>query len=474
MFLYGGAAHLTARYGLEYGEAIVLWQAEKISVPTEAYHPIEQYPYMVFHYPPLFHVVSRVAGWATGDLLIGGRLVTYCSALAIMSALGVMVFRSQSSADPTARSVGALAAVLLPAALPNMRDWVPHMRVDMLGVMLSLLSMWAFIESRNRPGLRYLALVGFVAALYTKQILLSAPLAALVMTAKESRKEALKCAGLAVLMGSVPLIAMQFATNGQFVTHLFVHNQNAYTVRRAVEMTSTNAWETLPVLVLALAAVVSWLAGPRRPTGGPDGTDFTMRCWTTYLVFAFVMSWTSGKWGSASNYFLEFNLICCILAGLAVTRALDQSRRANTLATAAVGLLLVVAGTRWLPSTANYAFNFSAGSRALAAARDAEKRQALDIVRREPGPVFSWDLMVLMLAHKDIPLEPAIMFELTRAGKWDISPFLEQIRKGYYTLIVANSDTDWLSFDPVSEAMAAAYAPAEQFGSYRFYRPMRR
>ncbi len=475
LFLYGAAAQLTARYGLEFGEGIVLWQADKISSPSEAYHPIEHYPYMVFHYPPLFHVMSRIAGLATGDLLLGGRLVTLGSAIGIMFVLGVIVFRSQSAVtDRSARWTGAVVAALLPGVLPNMREWVPHMRVDMFGVMLSLLSMWTFIEGRKRPGLRYLAVVGFVAALFTKQTLLPAPLAALVITAIDNRKEALKCVGLAALVGSIPLSAMQYATGGQFATHLFFHNQNAYSVQRSVELIAANVWAILPVLALALAAVVLWLAENRRPTAGSDSTHFDMRCWSTYLVFAFAMSWTSGKWGSASNYFLEFNLICCILAGFLVTRAMDQSRRVPRLASVAVALLLVAAGTRWLPVIANSALQLSAGSRALVDSRSAEKRQALEIVRREPGPVFSWDLMVLMLAQKEIPLEPAIMFELSRAGKWDIAPFLEQIQQSYYTLIVTNADAGWLINEAVSQAMASAYEPAEQFGTYRLYRPVRR
>jgi hypothetical protein len=476
LFLYRAASLIGARYGLEYGEGIVLWQAAHVFSPSEAYHPISQYPYVVFHYPPAFHVMSRSLGVVTGDLLVAGRLVTFCSVLGSMLVLGAMVFRGQSGvADRPARWLGAIAAALLVPALPNVRDWVPPMRVDMFGLMLTLLSMWAFIEGQKRPALRYLAFIGFVAALFTKQTLISAPLAALLATAMDDRTEALKLAGVAALAGSIPLLGMQYATNGQFVTHLFLYNQNTYTVRRAVEMMTANVWNTLPVLALALAAVLFRFAETRRrATGRSDSGDLTAGCLSLYLVFAFLISWTSGKYGSASNYFLEFNLICCFFAGLAVTKAMDQSRLVPMLARVTIGLLVVLAGARWLPMIADDTPHLPAGPRSLAAARAAEASQALELVRRVPGPVFSWDLMVLMLAEKDIPLEPAIMFELSRAGKWDIAPFLEEIREGYYGLIVANSDAEWLTSEPVTRAMAAAYAPAEQFGSYHFYRPVRR
>jgi hypothetical protein len=263
----------------------------------------------------------------------------------------------------------------------------------------------------------------------------------------------------------IPLLALQYATNGQFLTHIFFHNQNAYTVSRAVEMLSNNVWTTLPVLGLAAASIgVRWA----------ERANFTIRCLLIYLVLAFLVSWTSGKDGSASSYFLEFNVICCAFAGLAVTTALDPARQVRTLATVAIVLLGIWAGARSLPRIANGALQLTAGARALATERGSEARRALDIVRSAPGPVFSWDLMVVVLADKDVPIEPAVMFDLARAGKWDIAPFVKEIREGYYGLIVASSDAQWLTSDAVSQAMASAYAPAEQFGSYHFYRPIRR
>ena len=41
---------------LDYGEGILLWQAAHVFTLREAYHPIQNFPYIVFHYPPLYHV----------------------------------------------------------------------------------------------------------------------------------------------------------------------------------------------------------------------------------------------------------------------------------------------------------------------------------------------------------------------------------------------------------------------------------
>jgi hypothetical protein len=45
---------------LDYGEGIILWQASRVFDLRDAFHPLEQYPHIVFHYAPLYHVVVRI------------------------------------------------------------------------------------------------------------------------------------------------------------------------------------------------------------------------------------------------------------------------------------------------------------------------------------------------------------------------------------------------------------------------------
>src|SRR5687767_15780557 len=58
---------------LDYGEGIVLWQAANVTNWKRAFHPIEEYPHIVFHYPPLFHLTSRAVAPFTSTLLQAGR-----------------------------------------------------------------------------------------------------------------------------------------------------------------------------------------------------------------------------------------------------------------------------------------------------------------------------------------------------------------------------------------------------------------
>lgn len=474
LFLYGAVTLLTPRYGIEYGEGIVLWQAAHVLSPAEAYHPITEYPYVVFHYPPFFHVMSRLAGGLVGDLLIGGRLVTLLSTAGIMVILGLLVFRRRGAmVDPQARWIGALAAAALPTTIISLREWVPVMRVDMLGLFLSLLGVCLFIEGSRHRLLRYCAVVCFVAAVYTKHTLLAAPLACVLTAAIEDRKQAMRLSALGAVLGVAVFGVLQWATNGQFFMHLFVHNQNAFSFAHGVELHLTNLSNAWPVLGLAVVAPLLLFTNPASPTISKP-RDVTVRCLSIYFVLAFLVSWTAGKFGAWQNYFFEADLICCAFAGLAISSAWNPLRRRAALVQALVALFVLVSISWKLPNYANTVLHLTKGSRALAASRVAEASQALALVESVPGPVFSWDLMALMLAHKDIPLEPAIMFDLARSGKWDMAPFLNQIRDGRYDLIVTNSYTEWLPSDEVTRAMAGTYGIAEQFGTYHVYRPVRR
>ena len=282
----------------------------------------------------------------------------------------------------------------------------------------------------------------------------------------------MRLAALGAALGAAAFVALQRVTDGQFFIHLFVHNQNAFSLTRGAEMQLTNLSLAWPVLMLAMAAPFLLLTDASAAERSPR--DATLRYLSIYLTLAFLVTWTSGKFGAFQNYFFELDLIACALAGLAISSAWNPLRRRAPVIRAIVAVFVLATISLKLPNYANTVLRMTEGARALEASRVAETSRALALVESVPGPVFSWDLMALMLAHKDIPLEPAIMFDLARSGKWDMAPFLNQIRDGRYDLIVTNSYTEWLPSDEVTRAMAGTYGLAEQFGTYHVYRPVRR
>src|SRR3974390_3347359 len=93
-FLVSGWRALRNPFQLNYGEGIVIWQAQHVTHFQEAYRDVRQFPHLVFHYPPVFHLTARLAVNLTGDLLTAGRLVSLLAALGISLLSGALVWEA--------------------------------------------------------------------------------------------------------------------------------------------------------------------------------------------------------------------------------------------------------------------------------------------------------------------------------------------------------------------------------------------
>src|ERR1700691_1999006 len=77
-------------FGWDDDEGAVWWEAAHVTNLRVLYHPIQQYPYFVVPYPPVFHAVTWLASRGTGDFLVAGRLVCVFSALGISFLFGLL------------------------------------------------------------------------------------------------------------------------------------------------------------------------------------------------------------------------------------------------------------------------------------------------------------------------------------------------------------------------------------------------
>src|SRR5689334_16492649 len=86
------AVHTASRpYELDYGEGIVLYQASKITDLRFAYKPIDNYPFVVFHYPPVYHLTVLIFATLTGSLLAAGRYESLVSGALIELMITLLV-----------------------------------------------------------------------------------------------------------------------------------------------------------------------------------------------------------------------------------------------------------------------------------------------------------------------------------------------------------------------------------------------
>jgi hypothetical protein len=144
------------------------------------------------------------------------------------------------------------------------------------------------------------------------------------------------------------------------------------------------------------------------------------------------------------NYFLEWNIACCILAAVTIGELLPHwSPRRIQAAGLVVLMMLGVFGVTHLPRSANYV-TMLRGRDSMLNARAAAAKQALDEIKAVKGPVLSEDMLLLTKAHKDIPWEPAIITQLAATGMFDESRAIARVERRWFDRIIVRS----LSRDP--------------------------
>lgn len=267
-FFAAAAAAVGLPYGLDYGEGIVWQQALLIPGPA-MYGDITGFPWIVFHYPPLYHLAVRAMALVVPDMLAAGRLVSLLATIAVGACAGALAFRiARGWMVPGWCWLAAGLACALVFTLPPVRFWGFLMRVDMLAVALGLAGVLCAGLALRRPALMALAMLAFVAAVYTKQTAIAAPAATLLVLACVRPRLALAGLGLGLLFGGVPLLLLHLATEGGFLRHLVLYNINRYSLAEATRLLGilVPLWMTVPLLgVVGLGwGWRRWRAGGER------------------------------------------------------------------------------------------------------------------------------------------------------------------------------------------------------------------
>ena len=76
--------------------------------------------------------------------------------------------------------------------------------------------------------------------------------------------------------------------------------------------------------------------------------------------------------------------------------------------------------------------------------RSQVERDRLSLVRRIAAaekPVASDDMTLLMLAHKPVMFEPAIVTELAAVGRWDEAPLVNLVRSQGFAFMITDDNT---------------------------------
>jgi hypothetical protein len=187
-----------------------------------------------------------------------------------------------------------------------------------------------------------------------------------------------------------------------------------------------------------------------------------------WLLISLAMLTTLGKAGSYVNYFIEAMCVCAVPVGMlvglgwqAVVGGAGRSETALRLGLICVVLALATVIAKRPPTMC----------RAWPVLKDAGLTAIQENLVREIAaqdrPVLCEDMVLLLRAGREVPIEPAVFRELALTGTWDQRRFLDLIDARAFAFVALQSDYRYYLYTPeVVAAMNRAYPRVETRGPY--------
>jgi len=486
-FLIIAASAVRSPYQRDYGEGIV-WQQMRLMFAGKGYGPIDGFPAIVFHYPPLYHATVEALILGTRlDALLLGRLVSLIAALTCIVLIGAVASRigREGGNRSVAMVCGALAG-LAAINLPLVQIWALVMRVDMLAIALSFAGTWFGIRAITRPGAVYAAAFCFVAAFFTKQTSIAAPAAVFATLLIVRRETAWRGIRASLLLGSVALIVLFAATSGGIFRHLILYNINRFDPHELglIPAMIRSQFLFFAAVAIGLGQVMhdrlpcyrgqpSWKDRRDKLAGSPR--DAALLMVLLYFAAKTLMTLLVAKSGANANYLMEWMMVGAIFIGLGVsdvaTRAIGDRADARS-----SWLSLLVPVALGVPAVAAVASPWPTAPSSAELQHRRELDQLSAAVRAARAPIISDDMVMLLRSGKEVLWEPAIFGELASTGTWDERPFVALIRAERFSFFITEGDSGEAQFDSrytpaVAAAMHAAYPRRCHLGGYVIHLP---
>jgi hypothetical protein len=425
-----------------YGEAIIYEQAGRLLHGQPLYQPLDQAPYTVTAYTPLYYWLAALLRLAFGPGFGPGRALSFAAGLAAAALVGYLSWRRTRAAWP------ALAAALLFLALGLVGPipWFASYKEDVLAVALSLGAI-AALDGRTSTRRVSIAAVLAALAILTKQTMVPAALAGSIwlLACRRPRLAAL----FAAIVGAValgPLLVLERTTHALLANTVLANVNPFSTTAFAYNLILLALFQTGPLLA-AVAYVVR-----RRPLRAL-GRDLLPVSWLASIVPVLGLA----KEGADYNYWQLFAATTAMVVAAALWELRDRPSGALSglaLSTNAVAAMVII-GT--------VAIHDPGLTRAVPG-EDAGFGGLVETARLAPHAVLADPLDVPVLADRSVVLEPVIYKLFHQTGQWDPDPIVEQVCSGQVSLLVLGYP---LGSGPADAAQAEHQWPSPVLAAFR-------
>lgn len=454
LFAIYAIATFTFPFPLAYGEAPLIDQAARLAAGENIYPAdLSEPPFTVSSYPPLYTLILTPFADLGAGSFMAGRVIALLSGI-IAACLIVLI-----TLYLTKNREASVAAGLVFLAIPFVFYWTNLVQVNSLALALSLGGVYILLRWFGR---RWGFMVGgalLVAALFAHQAqAVAAPIAAFAWLWMQDRRQAVKLIGFVAGLSLLILLILVAITDGGFWFHTVTANLNGYSLSRLSDHLR-DLGLTMPILLV--------LAGGFLLFGRKLGRGWMLLA--VYLIGAMLITFVSGKTGTASNYFLELAAAVSLAIGGLLHLWQPHRWRYSLIAlllTLQIGWMMQQSMARWVDQHLTI--------RKL----DYEALTELsNVIDQTDGPLLADEFIGLMtLRNKPLYLQPFEMSQLAQAGRWNQDLLLTELQAQTFPLIMitrpAQAGLNEASWTPEMEAaIEAHYIPTVSIASTIMYEP---
>jgi hypothetical protein len=415
----GTVLGLTNFRDVSYPDSATLLRIGEVIRSGHIYPDSDRPPYLVSIYGPLTYVLLAVpyrlaqAAGITPQVLVRLSVV---GAVCLCVFLTFMISRRLYSS----RSMAWLCALFAVSALP-MASWTTQIRGDFLALALSLLSLYWFLLTNERPRTIGTGICAGI-ALLIKQTFIAVPIAIVGWLLYQRRYKDAFLWSTALALTVLGGYAIEWWREPLMLKHIAALRHPVLGYGQAL---------------MILGDAVSQPVGPLAVLGGlsalwkrtPERLLFLIYCVVAWLV----ASLTIPQVGGNINYFFEPLMASSVLAGPGLFELQRKANRTPVLVTALLFVLILRAFVPMLWGE----FDYLRTSYARVADYQARKTKWESFVSTVSGRrlLSTYPDVAVLSTTPEIP-DPFLNSVLELRGQWNSGPVVAEINAGVYDLIV--------------------------------------
>lgn len=415
-FLYHAYRTIEYPYSIDYGEGYLLNQGNELAHLRSPYQPLEEPPWLVANYPPVYPGLVAVGIKVFGLQYRFGRILSLLGILAAAWALYLLVSRQ------TENRIAAWAAGLSWLASYPVYSWGTHHRVDSVGIGLEAFGLF-FLLRRDRL---WPATVFFLLALYTRQTLWMAPLAGYFFLRRmEGPRAANRWFTLLLATGGGIFVLLTLLTGGEFFHHLVTYNANAFHIKDVWRNAHNGLFLTMLLPTLFLIYYLVQSIASRK-------WDLAAYC----IPFAILTFLTIGKTGSATNYLYEIAFASSLAVGMTLAKVQYHLPKGEPFRLLPPLFLAIgVCFPLHIPHFhGEWSINDWGGTPIRSSRLMTDELSAR--LREIEEPVLCQDSGLSLLSGHPLHWQAFMMTQLHKQGIWNQEPLLERIRNREFKALV--------------------------------------